>query len=252
MKPADEVTLRELARSVVDRVDGLDLEDVVVGAAGRRSVVRVVVDGERGVSLDAAAEISRALAAELDAAEAAGTAFVGSEPYTLEVTSPGVGRPLTEERHFRRARGRLVTVTLLDGTRVEGRVRRVADGALELLAGTDATVTGLPLADIRRAKVEVEFGKMPPAHVALLDADGFVDPARAFDEVPADEADGLVDTDDLADDLTDPDDDLDEVVVEEPDDLDEDPADTDDDPEDADPDVPPHPRTPSTTEEGQQ
>lgn len=208
MKPADEDTLRELARSVVGRVEGLDLEDVVIVAAGRRSLIRVVVDGDRGISLDAAAEISRSLGAELDAAEAAGTAFVDAEPYTLEVTSPGVGRPLTEERHFRRARGRQLTVTLLDGTRMEGRVRRVVDGTLELLTGTDAAITGIALDRIRRAKVEVEFGAMPPAHTALLDADGFVDPARAFDEVPADAfADDDPDDDDPADDLDELDDD---------------------------------------------
>jgi ribosome maturation factor RimP len=218
MRPADEGNLRELARSVVGRVEGLDLEDVVVVAAGRRSLIRIIVDGDHGVTLDAAAEISRDLAAELDAAEAAGTPLTGTEPYTLEVSSPGIGRPLTEERHFRRARGRLITVTMLDGTRVEGRVRRVLDGRLELLAGTDASVTALPLDQVRRAKVEVEFGKMPPAHVALLDADGFVDPARAFDEVPAteftpdDDGDGDADSDfeddddsDFGDDDSDPD-----------------------------------------------
>jgi ribosome maturation factor RimP len=92
----------------------------------------------------------------------------------------------------------------------------VLDGRLELLAGTDASVTALPLNQVRRAKVEVEFGKMPPAHVALLDADGFVDPARAFDEVPAteftpdDDGDGDADSDseddsDFGDDDSDPD-----------------------------------------------
>ncbi|WP_111765535.1 ribosome maturation factor RimP [Nakamurella deserti] len=259
MKPADEDALRELARSVVGRVEGLDLEDVVVVAAGRRSLVRVIVDGDHGVTLDAAAEISRTLAAELDAAEEAGTALLGAEPYTLEVTSPGIGRPLTEERHFRRARARLLTVTMMDGTKIEGRARRVVEGTLELLTGTDATVTAVPLGDIRRAKVEVEFGKMPPAHVALLDADGFVDPARAFDEVPADaftddELEG--DTDDL-----DTDDEGDDFEDDDTDDLDDDPADTDDtddlDEDDTATTVDPTPtpgstRSTSTTEEGQQ
>ncbi len=260
MRSADEEVLRDLARSVVGRVEGLDLEDVVVVAAGRRSLIRVIVDGDNGVTLDAAAEVSRALGAELDAAEAAGTAFVGAEPYTLEVTSPGIGRPLTEERHFRRARARLLTVTMHDGSKIEGRVRRVADGALELLSGADATVTVVPLAEIRRAKVEVEFGKMPPAHAALLDADGFVDPARAFDEVPGDE---FVedDTDDALDDDDDPDDELDDSDSDsddtDADDTDTDTDDTDDD-DDDDPVLPSDatdrttPRITRMTEEGQQ
>lgn len=245
MTPADEDSLRELARSVVGRVgtrlgDDIDLEDVVVVAAGRRSLVRVIVDGDHGINLDAAAEISRDLAAELDAAEAAGTSFLGDEPYTLEVTSPGVGRPLTEERHFRRARGRLITVTLNAGDKIEGRVRRVTEGSLELLASTEATVTVIPLADIRRAKVEVEFGKMPPAHVALLDADGFVDPARAFDEVPADE----FTDEDLTDDLELDEDDLDDLDTDDLGDL-SDLVETEHTRDRADP-------RPTTTEEGQQ
>ncbi len=277
MTPADEDTLRELAGAVVGRVGaGLDLEEVVVVAAGRRSIVRVVVDGDQGITLDVAAEISRNLAAELDAAEAAGTAFLGAEPYTLEVTSPGVGRPLTEERHFRRARGRVITVTLFDGGRTEGRVRRVVERNLELLTGTDAAVTSIPLDEIRRAKVEVEFGQMPPAHVALLDADGFVDPARAFDEVPAEEftdeelADselaesqlaeselaeaGLTDDDD--DDLDLEDDDEGDDEIGDDDDLDDDDDDDDDVDVDVDSDAPDDPdratsTSTSTTEEGQ-
>ena len=188
MNPADSVDqsdqLRELARTVAARM-GYDLEELVVVAAGRRRLIRIVVDGDHGVSLDAAAEISRAIGAALDVE---GDTFIGPEPYTLEVTSPGIGRPLTEERHFRRARGRVVLAKMLDGGTVEGRVRRVADNALELLTGPDAAITVIPLADIRRAKVDVEFAKMPAAHAELLAADGFIDPARAFDDGEADEA----------------------------------------------------------------
>lgn len=181
MKPADEDKLRALAQTVAAGA-GYDLEELAVVAAGRRQLIRVVVDADGGVTLDAAAQVSRALAAELDAA---GDAFLGPAPYTLEVSSPGIGRPLTEERHFRRARGRLVSVKLIDGDTVEGRVRRVAGDSLELLTGNDVTTTKIALADIRRAKVEVEFAKMPAAHADLLAADGFVDGARAFDDVDA-------------------------------------------------------------------
>ncbi len=180
MKPSDAEQLRILAAAVVaDAGVDLDVEDVIVVAAGRRSVVRVIVDGDAGVSLDAAAEVSRALAAALDAE---GDSLFGDAPYTLEVSSPGVGRALTEERHYRRSRGRLLSLKMFDGGTVQGRVRRALNGTVELLADDGTDVTVVPLADIRKARVEVEFAAMPAAHAAMLAADGFVDPARAFDE----------------------------------------------------------------------
>ena len=85
---------------------GYDLEELVVTPAGRRSVVRVVVDRDSGVTLDDIAEVSRAVSAVLDENDG----DLGRAPYVLEVTSPGVDRPLTEPRHWRRNTGRLVTV----------------------------------------------------------------------------------------------------------------------------------------------
>src|SRR5437763_17207343 len=96
---------------------GMDLESVRVSAAGRRKLLRVVVDSDRGVSLDDAAAISRKLSAALDA-----TPVMGDFPYTLEVSSPGVDRPLTDPRHWRRAVGRLVQVTAADAGSISGRV----------------------------------------------------------------------------------------------------------------------------------
>jgi ribosome maturation factor RimP len=85
---------------------GMDLESVRVSMAGRRRLLRIVVDSDSGVGLDEIADISRDVSARLDA-----TAAMGEAPYTLEVSSPGVDRPLTEPRHWRRARGRLVAVS---------------------------------------------------------------------------------------------------------------------------------------------
>ena len=87
---------------------GYDLEELVVTPAGRRSVVRVVVDRDQGVTLDDIAEVSRAVSEVLDANDDG----MGRSPYVLEVTSPGVDRPLTEPRHWRRNVGRLVTVAV--------------------------------------------------------------------------------------------------------------------------------------------
>jgi len=86
---------------------GMDLESVKVTTAGRRRLLRVVVDSDRGVSLDDAALASRELSAKLDASD-----VMGDMPYTLEVSSPGVDRPLTQPRHWQRAVGRLVRVPL--------------------------------------------------------------------------------------------------------------------------------------------
>ncbi len=104
----DEDRIADVIRPVVAAA-GMDLEAVRVSAAGRRRLLRVVVDSDRGVSLDVAAAISRQLSAELDA-----VAVMGDFPYTLEVSSPGVDRPLTEPRHWQRAVGRLVQVTVTD------------------------------------------------------------------------------------------------------------------------------------------
>src|SRR5579863_4909586 len=103
---------------------GLDLESVRMSVAGKRRLLRIVVDGDHGVSLDDAADVSREISAMLDQANA-----LGEVPYTLEVSSPGVDRPLTEPRHWRRGVGRLVKVKVAGEGTVEGRVLAAdADG----------------------------------------------------------------------------------------------------------------------------
>ncbi|MFI0423802.1 ribosome maturation factor RimP [Spongiactinospora sp. 9N601] len=130
--------------------EGLDLEDVTVTPAGKRRVLRVIVDRDGGVSLDDVADVSRAISQALDAGDT-----MGAAPYVLEVTSPGVDRPLTEPRHWRRAAGRLVAVELREGGTVEGRVRAADD------SGVDLDVPGGPrrldYQDLTRGRVQVEF-----------------------------------------------------------------------------------------------
>lgn len=106
VRPEEQERLERLADHVV-RAGGMDLESLRVTPAGRRRVLKVVVDADGGPGLDEMAEISRALSAELDASNA-----MGDSPYTLEVSSPGVNRPLTQPRHWQRAIGRLVRVPL--------------------------------------------------------------------------------------------------------------------------------------------
>jgi len=114
---------------------GLVLEGVTVTPAGRRSVVRVVVDlpedATGSLDLDQVASVSRAVSAVLDSPR--GDAVLGSSPYVLEVTSPGVDRPLTERRHWSRARGRLASVVPAGGGEaLTGRVGAVDDAGVVL------------------------------------------------------------------------------------------------------------------------
>jgi ribosome maturation factor RimP len=146
----DESTIADVIRPVVAAA-GMDLESVRVTAAGRRRLLRVVVDSDRGVSLDDAAAVSRDLSAALDTA-----AVMGDFPYTLEVSSPGVDRPLTDLRHWRRAVGRLVRVPVADSGPVAGRIISAdADGVtLEVEGARRRFAYGV----LGSGVVQVEFG----------------------------------------------------------------------------------------------
>lgn len=169
MGTGDEGRLRTIVTEAT-AARGYDLEELTVRLIGRRRVVRVVVDSDQGVSLDDAAELSRDLSDRLDGPDDP----MGEHPYTLEVTSPGVGRPLREPRHFRRALGRLVAATTADGP-VIGHLMRTDADTIELAVvgpkGAVGTVV-VRYADIARAKVEVEFTAPPAAVLELLQAEG--------------------------------------------------------------------------------
>ena len=135
---------------------GYDLEDLSVTAAGKRSVVRVVVDKDGGVSLDDVADVSRTISDALDALDEAEPGLLGAT-YVLEVSSPGVDRPLTAPRHWRRNVRRLVTATLRDGGSLTGRVVGADDDAVTL--DVDGTERVLPLAEVARGVVQVEFSR---------------------------------------------------------------------------------------------
>jgi ribosome maturation factor RimP len=136
--------LRELVEPVVTAA-GYDLEAVAITPAGRRSVVRVVVDRDGGIDLDAVAEVSRAVAAALDDTDA-----LGDAPYVLEVTSPGVDRPLTEPRHWRRNIGRKVTTA-----DVTGRIREVTEDGVAIEVNGDVETISFP--ELAEGRVVVEF-----------------------------------------------------------------------------------------------
>lgn len=144
---------------------GVDVEAVEVAQVGRRQVVRVVIDRDGGVDLDLVAAVSQRAAALLDEPPLS-DALPG--PFVLEVTSPGVDRPLTEPRHWRRAIGRLVHVELRDGTAVDGRIARMPSERQAALT----TATGqieLDIGDVDSALVQVEFNRAPDASDAHQD-----------------------------------------------------------------------------------
>jgi ribosome maturation factor RimP len=162
------VRLREIVTPVVAGA-GFDLEELVLSRVGRRHLLRVVVDADGGVSLNAVADLSRAISAALDAAEAAVGDLMTGE-YLLEVGSPGVDRPLTQPWHWRRNVGRLVKVKA-GGRQVTGRILGADDNGVRLRA--DEAVHELPFADLGPGRVQVEFGH----------ADDLADDGVAEDEI---------------------------------------------------------------------
>jgi ribosome maturation factor RimP len=167
----DSMTTAESIRPDLHRAlepTGLVLEDVTVTPAGRRRVVKVLVDRDLGgadvvteatdpLTLDEVADATRLVSDALDSSDA-----MGEQPYTLEVSSPGVGRPLTDPRHFRRNVGRLVALHH-DGDDVTGRVTSASatEVTLEVPAtkSTPARTVSVPYAGVSRAVVQVEFAR---------------------------------------------------------------------------------------------
>lgn len=150
-RTSDRGSLLVLLEPVVSQ-HGLDLEDVVITPAGKRRLVRVVVDRDGGVGLDAVAAVSSAVSQALDDGDA-----MGGMPYVLEVTSPGVDRPLTEPRHWRRALTRLAAVVLADGGTLQGRVAAADDDGLTL--DVEGAQRRLAWPAVAGGRVQVEFNR---------------------------------------------------------------------------------------------
>ncbi|WP_326798838.1 ribosome maturation factor RimP [Streptomyces sp. NBC_01808] len=157
MSTTQNERLRDLLEPLVKERD-LDLEEIALTQAGRRRVLRVVVDADDGVGLDTCADLSRRIAEELDVSDA-----MGDRPYVLEVTSPGTDRPLTLPRHYRRAADRLVKVQLREGGEVVGRITAVDDAGLDLevpgVKGRKPAARRLEFGEIATARVEIEFNR---------------------------------------------------------------------------------------------
>jgi ribosome maturation factor RimP len=125
---------------------GFYLEDVTITSAGRRSMLTIIVDGDTHLSLDQVTSATKAIGEIVESIQS-----LGETPFTLEVTSPGLDRPLTKPRHWRKNIDRLVKAVLLDGKEIKGRIKAASENS--------ATVdeSEINFADIKRASLEVEF-----------------------------------------------------------------------------------------------
>ena len=132
---------------------GVDLEDVQVQQAGRREIVRIIVDRDGGIDLDSIASISRLISEHLEVAPLSDE-FI--DTFVLEVSSPGVDRPLTEAKHWRRAIKRKVDLLKKDGTGIQGRIAAADDDAVVITLGSQEAIS-VPMAEIARGMIEVEF-----------------------------------------------------------------------------------------------
>ncbi|MET8686190.1 ribosome maturation factor RimP [Streptomyces sp. NPDC004732] len=157
MSTTQSERLRQLLEPLVTSQD-LDLEEIEVASVGRKRVLRVVIDSEDGVDLDAIAEVSRVLSAKLDETDA-----MGAGEYDLEVGSPGAERALTEHRHYVRAVDRQVKFQLTEGGELTARILTVDDEGLDLevpgVKGRKATSRRLAFDEIDKARVQVEFNR---------------------------------------------------------------------------------------------
>ena len=173
---------------------GLLVEDVAVTPAGKRRLVRIWIDrvleaadgptttATDPLSLDEVADATRAIGEALDEADA-----MGEQPYTLEVTSPGVDRPLTEPRHYRRNITRLVTLTPHEGAQVTGRLVSADDEGVTVevpaTKKTPARTEQHPYSALSRAAVEVEFSRPGAAPDAADHGDEHDDDTELHDDV---------------------------------------------------------------------
>lgn len=182
----DDKRLAGLIRPVAAAA-GMDLETVQVTRAGKRRRLIVVVDADGGVSHARLDNVSREISALLDASNA-----MGEAPYTLEVTSPGVDRPLTEPKHWRRAARRLVKVKVAGEGTITGRVVAADEAGVTL--DVDGTRRELGYSALGPGAMQVEFGRLPDDDE--LAGDELDDDELADDEL---EEDDLVKDDEAGD-----------------------------------------------------
>ncbi len=178
---ASEIPLRSVPlpspRQVIELLEGefgragYDVENVVIESSARPPRITVIADGDHGLDLDSLGTLSRLASELLDQLDYS----ADEAPYLLEVTSRGVDRPLTAERHYRRAQGRKVEVTLTDGSQVTGRLGETTDGLVRLVVAdrrAALTIRELSIDDVAKAVVQVEFSPPNPLELKLAGVSG--------------------------------------------------------------------------------
>lgn len=139
---------------------GFFLEEVQNTSAGSHRIVTCIVDGQTPLNLDQVTVVSRLISDLLDSAN-----FMDETPFTLEVTSPGVDRPLTLPRHWNKNLTRLVKVTLQDGSVTTGRLTEFDEATATLVENIKGRIKThqVNFSDIKRAVVEIEFNRKEKA-----------------------------------------------------------------------------------------
>ena len=124
---------------------GLYLEEVTL-TGGSPTILAVIVDSDTHLNLDQVTSVTKEISEVLE-----NLAELGETPFTLEVSSPGIDRPLTLPRHWRKNHGRLATLKLHNGQLVKGRISEYLDEKVKI------DEQEVALADIEKANVEIEF-----------------------------------------------------------------------------------------------
>jgi ribosome maturation factor RimP len=151
--------LEEIAVAIIPAIEaaGCYLEEVTLTPAGKRKIMTVIVDGDTNLTLDQVTSVSKEVSAIVEVLPA-----LGDTPFTLEVTSPGVDRPLTKPRHWRKNHGRLIAITQHDDKQVKGRIGDSTEIDVEIDA------VKIAFTAIKKALIEVEF----KSHTSLNAAEG--------------------------------------------------------------------------------
>lgn len=122
------------------------LEELTITSAGKVKILTVIVDSESHLNLDQVTAVTKSISEIVEALPA-----LGDAPFTLEVTSPGLDRPLTKPRHWRKNLNRLVKITMTSGALIEGRIVEVTESTA--MVGSEI----VSFEDIKRATLEIEF-----------------------------------------------------------------------------------------------
>lgn len=125
---------------------GFYLEDLTITSAGRRSIITVIIDGDSHLSLDQVTVATKAISELIE-----NISNLGDNSFTLEVTSPGLDRPLTKPRHWQKNIDRLVKVIMLDTKEIKGRIKSANNDSVLI------DENNIFFVDMKRATLEVEF-----------------------------------------------------------------------------------------------